>query len=141
MFVSNDIKKVINRHKNWNEKYEVFTFTVSYEKEEYYYILFKIFINKINGAMVINKKGNLPNRNTAIEVIKKLNFYNDSILYTANELNKIKERPIGVLPHTIEMLESELSSLHLNHDLASEFKEFKIMYKEMDEGQARLKEI
>lgn len=89
-----DSKRIIRQKKKWNERTEVFPYIIEYNQNDYQFIVFLSLLGKGTGNMVVHVNGNVPDKELAIKVIFIVNSYNNIMLYAANDLMKIKERPV-----------------------------------------------
>lgn len=133
-------KKKIRKQKKWNERTETFPYIVEYDQNDYHYTLFLNLVGKGIGSMVVQVNGNLPDKETANRIIYIVNSYTNIMLYAANELITIKERPVVFLNKTIESINKYLNRSQPDYP-QEEMALFERMIEEMVKGQSRLKEI
>ncbi|WP_026582819.1 hypothetical protein [Bacillus sp. J33] len=135
-----DTKDFIKNQKKWNERIEVYPYITEYNQNEYQFIVFLSLLGKGTGNMVVHVNGNVPDKELAIKVIFIVNSYNNIMLYAANDLMKIKERPVTFLNTTIDSIYNYLNRSQDDYP-QKEIELFERMAEEMLEGQSRLKEI
>ncbi|MFB5089617.1 hypothetical protein PGC35_20945 [Psychrobacillus sp. PGGUH221] len=135
------IKKSAKKYKRWNETEQIFPYKIFINEKNYIFInYFRMFSNKVVGAIVLEENGEVSEREKAIEVANYVASFNAKMGIVRDQLYYEKDRPDHILKNCTKLIDRvssifDISSIQQDVNIFKEFSSFYI------KGQERLKEI